>query len=76
MILNQFGSIPHDLAMDNIRLTATKVLPNLRQIWEGEWEDRWWIKPMARPQMPAPLLGAMAKGTNGRAARTPVGARA
>jgi hypothetical protein len=22
------------------------VLPNLRNIWEGEWEDKWWIKPL------------------------------
>ena len=36
MVLNQIGSMPHDLAMENIRLTATKVLPNLRHIWRGQ----------------------------------------
>ena len=30
MVLNQFGSIPHDLAMDNIKLMGEKVLPKLR----------------------------------------------
>jgi alkanesulfonate monooxygenase SsuD/methylene tetrahydromethanopterin reductase-like flavin-dependent oxidoreductase (luciferase family) len=55
MILNQFGSIPHDLAMENIRRCATQVLPKLRHLWEGEWEDHWWIKPLAHPQLPGPL---------------------
>ena len=57
MLLNQFGSIPHELAMRNIELMATRVLPNLRHIWEGEWEDHWWPKPLADRQAPAPVLG-------------------
>src|ERR671930_1663844 len=57
MVLSQFGSIPHELAMRNIELMATKVLPNLRHIWEGEWEDYWWPKPLADRQAPAPVLG-------------------
>jgi alkanesulfonate monooxygenase SsuD/methylene tetrahydromethanopterin reductase-like flavin-dependent oxidoreductase (luciferase family) len=46
MLLNQIGSMPHDLALENIRLTATEVLPKLRHIWDGEWEDKWWIRPL------------------------------
>jgi alkanesulfonate monooxygenase SsuD/methylene tetrahydromethanopterin reductase-like flavin-dependent oxidoreductase (luciferase family) len=57
MVLNQFGSIPHDLAMENIRRTATEVVPRLRHVWDGEWEDKWWIKPLAHPRPPAPLRG-------------------
>ncbi len=57
MVLNQFGSIPHELAMRNIELTATKVLPNLRHIWQGEWEDRWWPSPLRERRAPAPVLG-------------------
>ncbi|MCH8817670.1 MAG: LLM class flavin-dependent oxidoreductase [Chloroflexi bacterium] len=41
MILNQFGSIPHELAKENIRRTAQEVLPNLRHLWP-EYEDHWW----------------------------------
>ncbi len=41
MVLNQFGSMPHDLAMENIRMTATEVVPNLRHLW-SEYEDHWW----------------------------------
>jgi alkanesulfonate monooxygenase SsuD/methylene tetrahydromethanopterin reductase-like flavin-dependent oxidoreductase (luciferase family) len=56
MLLNQFGSIPHDLAMRNIELTATRVLPNLRHLW-SDWEDRWWPKPLAERQPPAAVIG-------------------
>ncbi|MBA2450737.1 MAG: LLM class flavin-dependent oxidoreductase [Chloroflexi bacterium] len=56
MVLNQFGSLPHELAMRNIELTATRVLPNLRHIW-SEWEDHWWPKPLRERQAPAPVLG-------------------
>ena len=43
MILNQFGSIPHEQAKENIRRTAHEVVPNLRHIW-SEYEDHWWPK--------------------------------
>ena len=47
LVLNQIGSMPHDVAMENIRLTATEVLPNLRQIWaDSPYEDEWWIRPL------------------------------
>ncbi|HTE87063.1 MAG TPA: hypothetical protein VK821_20315, partial [Dehalococcoidia bacterium] len=60
MLLNQFGSIPHDLAMENIRQTATKVVPNLRHIWDDAWQDEWWIHPIASPRPPAALTGPLA----------------
>jgi len=41
MLLNQFGSIPHELAKENIRRTAQEVVPNLRDMW-SEYEDHWW----------------------------------
>ena len=41
MILNQFGSAPHELALENIELTAKKVLPRLRHLW-SDYEDHWW----------------------------------
>ncbi|HEX6512447.1 MAG TPA: LLM class flavin-dependent oxidoreductase [Chloroflexota bacterium] len=46
LLLNQIGSMPHELTKENIRLTATEVLPKLRHLWEGGWEDRWWIRGM------------------------------
>ena len=56
MILNQFGSLPHETAMRNIELTATRVLPRLRPIW-SEWEDHWWPTPLRERQAPAAVLG-------------------
>jgi alkanesulfonate monooxygenase SsuD/methylene tetrahydromethanopterin reductase-like flavin-dependent oxidoreductase (luciferase family) len=41
MLLCQIGSMPHDLAMENIKRVATDVVPNLRHI-HSEYEDRWW----------------------------------
>lgn len=66
MLLCQIGSMPHDLTMENIRLTATKVVPNLRHV-HAEFEDRWWPsfhpdrveqRPMFQPQVPVPQAGA------------------
>jgi alkanesulfonate monooxygenase SsuD/methylene tetrahydromethanopterin reductase-like flavin-dependent oxidoreductase (luciferase family) len=69
MILNQFGSIPHDLAMANIKRTATEVVPKLRRIWEGEWQDHWWIKPIERPRRPSAIRNGRVQETSGVAAR-------
>ena len=55
MLLKQFGWIPHDLAMENIRLMGEKVLPKLRHIWDGQWEDKWWPKPLAQRRAPAEI---------------------
>ena len=53
MLLNQLGSMPHELAMENIRLCAGEVLPRLRPIWQDAWDDRWWPRPLGRRQAPA-----------------------
>ena len=37
------GSMPHELAEDNIRLMASDVLPHLQTLWDAEgWESKWW----------------------------------
>ena len=54
MLLNQFGSIPHELAKENIRRTAQEVVPNLRDMW-SEYEDHWWPQnAIVRDATPAP----------------------
>jgi alkanesulfonate monooxygenase SsuD/methylene tetrahydromethanopterin reductase-like flavin-dependent oxidoreductase (luciferase family) len=56
LLLCQFGSVPHQMAMDNTQIIAEQVLPNLRDIWGDEaWEDHWWPTPMRKPQSPAAL---------------------
>jgi alkanesulfonate monooxygenase SsuD/methylene tetrahydromethanopterin reductase-like flavin-dependent oxidoreductase (luciferase family) len=47
MLLMQLGNLPRERTMRNIGLMAEKVLPNLRDLW-SEWEDKWWIRPLAR----------------------------
>jgi alkanesulfonate monooxygenase SsuD/methylene tetrahydromethanopterin reductase-like flavin-dependent oxidoreductase (luciferase family) len=43
LVMLHVGSMPHELALHNIDLFASDVLPHLRGIWEGEgWEHRWW----------------------------------
>lgn len=42
MLLLQIGSMPHELTMKNIELTAKEVLPHIRHHWDDEWENHWW----------------------------------
>lgn len=43
LVILQAGSMPHQLARQNISLFASDVLPRLRGIWDDEgWEHRWW----------------------------------
>ena len=55
MVLIQFGNMSKELTNKNTRLFAEKVMPNLRDIWDDEWEDKWWIKPLAQAQAAQPL---------------------
>jgi alkanesulfonate monooxygenase SsuD/methylene tetrahydromethanopterin reductase-like flavin-dependent oxidoreductase (luciferase family) len=49
MVVLQFGSMSHDLAMRNIRLFGTEVLPALQRLFpEHEWENRWWPRRLTR----------------------------
>ena len=45
MLLMQFGNMNKDLTRHNSRLFAEKVMPTLKKFF-GEWEHRWWPKPM------------------------------
>ena len=56
MILNQFGSVPKELAIPNIQKTAQEVLPNLKHIWDDEgWEDQWFPSGSQEAAKPAEL---------------------
>ncbi len=47
MMLLQFGNMSKELTMKNTRLFAEKVMPELRDLWDDEWEDKWWMRPLA-----------------------------
>lgn len=46
MLLLQFGNMDHELVQYNTRLYAEKVLPQVRDLFDDQWEDRWWPKAM------------------------------
>ena len=56
MLLLQFGNMGKDLANHNTRLFAERVMPQLAGLFDDEWEDHWWPRPLAAPVRPA---GAM-----------------
>jgi hypothetical protein len=43
-----------DLTFHNTRLFAEKVLPQLHDLFDAEWEDRWWPKPLPKPARTVP----------------------
>ena len=55
MLLLQFGNMSKDLTLFNTELFAKQVKPQLEGLFENEWENRWWPKPLppadrARPR--------------------------
>jgi alkanesulfonate monooxygenase SsuD/methylene tetrahydromethanopterin reductase-like flavin-dependent oxidoreductase (luciferase family) len=55
MLLLQFGNMPREKAMKNIRLFAEKVMPHLRGVW-SDWEDDWWVHPLDKSERAVPGL--------------------
>jgi alkanesulfonate monooxygenase SsuD/methylene tetrahydromethanopterin reductase-like flavin-dependent oxidoreductase (luciferase family) len=55
MVLLGIGSMPHELVLNNTRLFFEQVAPAMRDLWDDEWEDRWWpaglrqARPVAVP---------------------------
>jgi alkanesulfonate monooxygenase SsuD/methylene tetrahydromethanopterin reductase-like flavin-dependent oxidoreductase (luciferase family) len=46
MLLLQFGNMGRQLTLHNTELFAKQVLPQLRDLFDDEWEDRWWPAPL------------------------------
>jgi AAA+ ATPase superfamily predicted ATPase len=42
LALLHFGSMPTAVCKRNIDLFAREVLPHLENLWEDEYDDRWW----------------------------------
>jgi alkanesulfonate monooxygenase SsuD/methylene tetrahydromethanopterin reductase-like flavin-dependent oxidoreductase (luciferase family) len=47
MLLLQYGNMSRDLTQHNTELFAKQVAPQLRGLFEDEWENRWWPRPIA-----------------------------
>jgi alkanesulfonate monooxygenase SsuD/methylene tetrahydromethanopterin reductase-like flavin-dependent oxidoreductase (luciferase family) len=46
MTFQHFGNMDKELVRYNTDLYARHVMPELRGLFEDEWEDRWWPKPL------------------------------
>ena len=55
MLLLQYGNMSRDVAMYNTKLYAEQVLPQLKDMWDDEWQNHWWPKPMAADRRSTPL---------------------
>lgn len=54
MTLLQFGNMDKDTANYNTRLFAERVMPQIADLFEDEWEHQWWPTPMAREARTVP----------------------
>jgi alkanesulfonate monooxygenase SsuD/methylene tetrahydromethanopterin reductase-like flavin-dependent oxidoreductase (luciferase family) len=50
MLLLQYGNMSKELTLYNTELFAKRVMPQLRGLFENEWENRWWPKPLPRDE--------------------------
>ena len=66
MLLLQYGNMDRDLTMYNTKLFAERVKPQLADLFDDEWENHWWPKPLAADLRQAPMPAAMGR-TEGRA---------
>jgi alkanesulfonate monooxygenase SsuD/methylene tetrahydromethanopterin reductase-like flavin-dependent oxidoreductase (luciferase family) len=54
MLLLQFGNMGKQLAMYNTELFAKRVLPQLKDLFEDRFENRWWPRPLPREDRATP----------------------
>src|SRR5438093_10921269 len=63
MVLLQIGSMPHELALENIDLFARAVLPELRPHWDDEgWVNHWWPEKLRGARVPTATAAVAAGG--------------
>mgnify|MGYP001316763046 CR=1 FL=1 len=46
MMLCQYGNMSKELTAYNTRMFAEKVMPQLSGMFDDQWQDDWWPKPM------------------------------
>ena len=54
MLLMHFGDMGRELTLHNSELFAKRVLPQLADLFDDRFEDRWWPRPMPREERAAP----------------------
>jgi alkanesulfonate monooxygenase SsuD/methylene tetrahydromethanopterin reductase-like flavin-dependent oxidoreductase (luciferase family) len=54
MLLLHFGNMSKQLTLHNTELFAKRVAPQLRGLFDDQWENRWWPKPLAADRRAQP----------------------
>jgi len=54
MVLLQFGNMGKDLVRYNTELFAKEVKPQIEGLFDDEWENRWWPRPLAAAERAEP----------------------
>lgn len=62
MGLLQIGAMNKEQTLKNVEMFGRYVIPQIRDIWANEWEDRWSPKPLAKRVSPDPLPSTVAVG--------------
>src|SRR6185503_3644337 len=63
MVLLQIGSMPHELALENIDRFAADVLPDLRAVWDDQgWVNYWWPERLRGAAPARAKVGVAAAG--------------
>jgi alkanesulfonate monooxygenase SsuD/methylene tetrahydromethanopterin reductase-like flavin-dependent oxidoreductase (luciferase family) len=55
LMLLQFGNMDRQTTMYNTKMFAERVMPQLADLFENEWEHKWWPKPLAKRVAAAPI---------------------
>jgi hypothetical protein len=54
MLLPQFGNMKKDLVSHPTEMFAKRAAPQLAGLFEDEWENHWWPKPLAPAERAMP----------------------
>jgi hypothetical protein len=63
--LCQFGNMSDEVTRYNTKIMAERVLPQIRGLFDDQWEDHWWIKPLAKAGVSAGLGARTLVGAEG-----------
>ena len=59
LLLLHFGNMSKDLTAYNTQMFAQKVLPQIKDLFDDEWEDKWWPTPMPSQSRAVPQAVAV-----------------
>jgi hypothetical protein len=74
MVLLQYGNMNRETSFYNAEMFARYVKPQIADLFEREWENKWWPKPLlSESQLMVPRPPAMKPWTNQERPKSPLG---